>query len=177
MARFLIPLGIFAVLVVFLYVGLSLNPREIPSPLIGKPAPDFTLPELKQPEQQISRADLLGKVTLVNAWASWCVSCRQEHSLLMQLAQEGKVNIYGINYKDERRDALAYLQQLGDPYVASGHDLHGRVGLNFGVIATPETFVVDKKGIIRYKHTGPITAEAWRDTIAPLLQTLEAEQG
>ncbi|HEB58539.1 MAG TPA: DsbE family thiol:disulfide interchange protein [Gammaproteobacteria bacterium] len=177
MARFLIPLGIFFVLVGFLYVGLGLNPREIPSPLIGKPAPEFSLPRVREPGQQLARSDLLGQVTLVNAWASWCVSCRQEHHLLMQLARDEHVRIYGINYKDERRDALAYLQQLGDPYVASGHDIRGRVGLDFGVIATPETFVVDKKGIIRYKHTGPISPTAWRETIAPLLKKLEAEQG
>ncbi len=177
MARFLVPLGIFLVLVGFLYVGLNLNPREIPSPLIGKPAPDFTLPGLKDPEQSFSRADLLGKVTLVNAWASWCTTCRQEHHLLMELARTEGVQIYGINYKDTREDALAYLQQLGDPYVISGHDIQGRVGLDFGVIATPETFIIDRKGVIRYKQTGAITVEAWRETIAPLLERLEAEEG
>ncbi len=177
MTRTLIPLVLFAILVGFLYVGLNLKPREIPSPLIGKPAPEFDLPRLLDPQSRVASKDLLGKVTLVNAWASWCVSCRAEHQLLMELAKNQNTQIYGINYKDNRSDALRYLQRLGNPYVANGHDLNGRVGIDWGVIGTPETFVVDKQGTIRYKQIGPINADVWRTTIAPLLQQLEQEQG
>lgn len=176
MARTVIPLVLFILLVVFLYVGLGLNPREIPSPLVGKPIPQFDLPALSEPQQRFASADLKGKVSLVNAWASWCVTCRSEHALLMRLA-ERNIPIYGINYKDAREDALAYLKRLGDPYVKNGHDLHGRVGIDFGVIATPETFVVDKQGIIRYKHTGALTAQIWNEKLAPLMDQLQKEQG
>ena len=148
MLRSAIPLIIFILLAILLYKGLSLDPREIPSPLIGKPAPEFTLPQLQKPDARFSKQTLLGKVTLVNAWASWCVSCRSEHHLLMALAKDG-VQIYGINYKDTSEDALGYLSQLGNPYVMNGHDLNGRVGIDWGIIATPESFLVDKKGVIR----------------------------
>jgi cytochrome c biogenesis protein CcmG, thiol:disulfide interchange protein DsbE len=176
MLRSAIPLIIFILLAILLYKGLSLDPREIPSPLIGKPAPEFTLPQLQKPEAQFSKQTLLGKVTLVNAWASWCVSCRSEHHLLMALAKDG-VQIYGINYKDTHEDALGYLAQLGNPYVMNGHDLNGRVGIDWGVIATPESFLVDKKGVIRYKQIGPITAAAWTKSIAPLIAQLNKEPG
>lgn len=176
MARTIIPLLVFILLVVFLYTGLSLNPREIPSPLVGKPVPQFRLPQLSEPQGSFASEDLKGKVSMVNAWASWCVTCRSEHELLMRL-KERDVPIYGINYKDARDDALGYLKRLGNPYIKNGHDLNGRVGIDFGVIATPETFIVDKKGIIRYKHTGALTAEVWNDTLAPLMSRLQQEQG
>lgn len=174
MARTIIPLVIFVLLVGLLYFGLGNDPRNIPSPLLGKPAPDFTLPQLQKSDVSFSKKDLLGHVTIVNAWASWCVSCRSEHHLLMSLAKDG-VQIYGINYKDTREDALGYLNSLGNPYVMSGHDLNGRVGIDWGVVATPESFVVDKKGIVRYKEFGPITPDSWSKNIAPLIAKLNKE--
>ena len=173
----LIPLALFLVLGGFLFAGLSLKPREIPSPLIDKSIPAFDLPQLQDPAKRLASNDLLGQVTLVNAWASWCVSCRSEHELLMELAKQHNVRIYGINYKDRRDDALRYLQRLGNPYVTNGHDLNGRVGIDWGIIATPESFIVDKKGTIRYKQIGPLNAQVWNDTVAPLIKQLEQEQG
>jgi cytochrome c biogenesis protein CcmG/thiol:disulfide interchange protein DsbE len=170
-----IPLLVFFVLVGFLYVGLTLDPHDLPSPLVGKDIPQFQLTQLKNPQATFSNSDLAGKVTLVNAWASWCVTCRQEHQLLMNLAKQNTIAVFGINYKDERGDALAYLQQLGDPYVMNGHDLNGRVGIEWGIIATPESFLVDKRGVIRYKVNGMITTEAWTKTIEPLITQLNKE--
>jgi cytochrome c biogenesis protein CcmG/thiol:disulfide interchange protein DsbE len=172
MKRFLIPLGLFLALAVFLGVGLKLDPREVPSPLIDKPAPDFALPSLAAPDKTITRADMLGKVWLLNVWASWCVSCRQEHPVLVDFAQRKQVALIGLNYKDERNDGLAWLQAGGNPYDDSLFDHDGRTGINFGVYGVPETFVIDKQGVIRYKHTGPITPDALRDKIEPLLRKL-----
>ena len=175
-ARFLIPLGVFLAMIGLFYKGLSLNPREVPSPLIDKPAPEFSLPQLEQPEVQIATKDLLGKVTLVNVWASWCVACRQEHPLLVEAAKRGEATIIGLNYKDTRVDALNWLNQLGNPYTVSAFDEDGRVGIDWGVYGVPETFLVDKKGIIRYKHIGPIDVRSWRETIIPMVRQLEGEQ-
>ncbi|MBI1988408.1 MAG: DsbE family thiol:disulfide interchange protein [Betaproteobacteria bacterium] len=172
MTRFLVPLVIFIVMVAFLAVGLGLNPREVPSPLINKPAPAFQLPQLHQPDKTFSQQDMKGKVWLLNVWASWCVSCRQEHPVLMDLAKSNVVPIYGLNYKDPREDAIAWLKQLGDPYVLSIADRDGRVGIDFGVYGVPETFVIDKEGAIRYKQIGPVTPEALRDKILPLVKAL-----
>lgn len=174
MNRFLVPLGIFIVMVAFLAIGLGLNPREIPSPLINKPAPAFLLPQLHQPDTTFSQQDMKGKVWLLNIWASWCVSCRQEHPVLMDLAKSNAVPIYGLNYKDRREDALAWLKQFGDPYVLSIADRDGRVGIDFGVYGVPETFVIDKEGAIRYKQIGPVTPEALRDKILPLVKALQS---
>jgi cytochrome c biogenesis protein CcmG/thiol:disulfide interchange protein DsbE len=175
MMRYVIPLVLFLVIVGFLAVGLSLNPRLVPSPLIGKPAPEFSLPEVRDPARTVSRQDLLGKVSLVNVWASWCVSCRVEHPLLMDVARSGKVQVYGLNYKDQRQDALRWLQSYGDPYLASAYDVDGRVGIDWGVYGTPETFVVDRKGTIRYKLVGPIDEDVWQNQILPLVTKLEGE--
>ena len=174
MKRYLLPLVIFLVLAGFLAVGLNKDPREVPSPLIGKPAPAFTLPRLDAPEQMLSTQDLRGQVWLLNVWASWCVACRQEHPLLVELARSGTVRVYGLNYKDKRDDALGLLRKSGDPYVASLSDTEGLVGIDFGVYGVPETFVIDKQGVIRFKQIGPITREALRDTLLPLLAQLEA---
>lgn len=171
--KFLLPLAIFAVLAGFMWHGLSLNPNAVPSPLVGKPAPSFQLSQLHQADQMISRDSNLGKVWLLNVWASWCVSCRQEHPLLMQLARTGEVPIYGLNYKDERDEAIQWLQDFGDPYTMSAHDYDGRVGVDYGVYGVPETYVIDKQGVIRHKHTGPVTPQALQDTILPLVRELK----
>ena len=173
MNRFLLPLGIFIVLVAFLAIGLNLNPREVPSPLIGKPAPAFALPQLHKPEASFAPKDLQGKVWLLNVWASWCVSCRQEHPLLVELAKKGTVPIYGLNYKDPRDDALRWLQRYGDPYVLSIADAEGRVGIDYGVYGVPETYVIDKAGVIRFKQIGPVTQVALEKTILPLVKELQ----
>ena len=175
MKRGLLPLAIFLVLVGFLAIGLKLNPREVPSPLVGKPAPAFTLPQLAQPGQSLSQQDLKGQVWLLNVWASWCVACRAEHPLLVELAKQGIVPIYGLNYKDKRDDALIWLKRLGDPYVVSLSDTEGLVGIDYGVYGVPETFVIDKRGVIRHKQIGPVTEDALRDTILPLVEKLRKE--
>jgi cytochrome c biogenesis protein CcmG/thiol:disulfide interchange protein DsbE len=172
MTRFLLPLGVFVLLVGFLAAGLKLRPSEVPSPLIGKPAPAFELPRLQQPQQMWSPTDAQGKVWLLNVWASWCVSCRDEHPLLLKLAQSGVAPIYGLNYKDKRQDALNWLDKFGNPYVLSVLDLEGRVGIDYGVYGVPETYVIDDKGIIRHKHIGPLTADAVERTILPLVKKL-----
>ncbi|MGB8338022.1 MAG: DsbE family thiol:disulfide interchange protein [Burkholderiales bacterium] len=173
MNRYLIPLGVFLVLVLFLGVGLKLNPREVPSPLINLAAPNFELPQLHTPEQKLSASDLRGKVWLLNVWASWCVSCHEEHPLLVELAKQGVVPIYGLNYKDQRSDALAWLQRLGNPYVASISDMEGQVGIDYGVYGVPETFVIDRNGMIRYKQIGPVTRESLQMKILPLVKELQ----
>jgi len=173
MKRFLIPLGFFIVLVGFLAVGLRLNPREVPSPLINKPAPPFTLPELTDPQRMFSEKDMLGKVWLLNVWASWCVSCREEHPVLVEFSKRNIVPVYGLNYKDDRRDALAWLARLGNPYKMSIMDRDGRIGINYGVYGVPETYVIDKKGVIRYKQIGPVTPEILDAKIVPLVRKLQ----
>ena len=173
-ARYLVPLGIFLVLVVFLGVGLGLNPRQVPSPLIDRPAPTFDLPQLHATDKRISPEALRGQVWLLNVWASWCVSCRQEHPVLVDLAKSGVVPIYGLNYKDQREEALRWLQQWGDPYKLSIMDPKGMTGIDYGVYGVPETYVIDKTGVIRYKQIGPLTPEILRDTILPLVKKLNA---
>ena len=173
MKRFLVPLGIFVVMVGFLAVGLRLNPREVPSPLINKPAPPFTLPELVDPQRTFSQKDMLGKVWMLNVWASWCVSCREEHPVLVAFSRRNIVPVYGLNYKDDRRDALAWLARLGDPYTKSIMDRDGRIGINYGVYGVPETYVIDKKGVIRYKQIGPVTPEVLDAKIVPLVRKLQ----
>ncbi len=172
--QFLVPLALFAVLLGFLAVGLNLNPREVPSPLIGKPAPAFELARLDDPAQRITREDLKGQVWILNVWASWCVACRQEHPLLVDFAKRSPVPLYGLNYKDKRDDGLGWLQRFGNPYKASLYDIDGRVGIDFGVYGVPETFVIDKQGVIRFKQIGPVTPEVLRDQIEPLLKQLNA---
>ena len=172
--QFLAPLALFAVLLGFLAVGLNLNPREVPSPLIDKPAPAFDLARLDDPAQRITHADLKGQVWILNVWASWCVACRQEHPLLVDFAKRSPVPLYGLNYKDKREDGLAWLARFGNPYKASLFDIDGRVGIDFGVYGVPETFVIDKQGVIRFKQIGPVTPEVLRDRIEPLLKQLNA---
>lgn len=175
MVRYLIPLGIFLVLVVFLAIGLGRDPHEVPSPLINKAAPTFRLPQLKEPTQTFSAEDMRGKVWILNVWASWCVACRDEHPLLLEYAKSGVVPIYGLNYKDERDDALAWLNELGDPYVVSAADVNGRVAIDYGVYGAPETYLIDQSGTIRFKQIGPVTREIWSEKVLPLVQELNRE--
>ena len=192
MNRFLWPLVGFVVLVVLLAVGLRLNPRDVPSPLVGKPAPAFALPRLDTPDKEFSPREMLGEVWLLNVWASWCVSCRQEHPVLVELAKRQTVPLVGLNYKEVRGDgaidsdkmapgdekrmvierAAGWLRKHGDPYTLSVLDVDGRVGIDYGVYGVPETYVIDKAGIIRMKHTGPITPEVFSGRILPLLAEL-----
>jgi cytochrome c biogenesis protein CcmG/thiol:disulfide interchange protein DsbE len=172
MNRFLLPLGIFVVLVGLLGVGLTLNPREVPSPLIGKPAPHFELPQLDDAAKTFTEKDMLGKVWVLNVWASWCVSCREEHPVLLDFARTGGVPLYGLNYKDKRQDGLAWLKSMGDPYQISIFDAEGRVGIDYGVYGVPETYLIDRHGVIRYKRIGPLTPEIVKNKLLPLAQEL-----
>ena len=172
MIRYLWPLALFLVLAGFLAFGLRLDPREVPSPLIDKPAPAFSATLLSKPEQTLRTQDLAGKVWILNVWASWCVACREEHPLLVAFSRRGVVPIYGLNYKDKREAGLAWLQRLGDPYAESLFDFDGRIGIDYGVYGVPETFVIDRKGIIRFKHIGPVTEAVLRERIEPLVRKL-----
>jgi len=171
---FLIPLFLVFVLGLFLWRGLSLDPRKLPSPLVGKAMPVFSAPRVHVPVKTISTQDLLGRPYLLNIWASWCVACRQEHPLLMELSRQGRVRLIGLNYKDKRADAVKFLGTMGDPYEMSLSDLDGRIGIDLGVYGVPETFLVDSKGIIKYKHIGPIDARDLKIKILPLMAELEA---
>ena len=161
--RFFLPLAGFAALALLLGVGLGLKPREVPSPFIGKPAPAFSLPQLHQPQQQLAPGDLQGQVWLLNVWASWCAPCRDEHPLLVAAARERQVPIVGLNYKDDPRNAQEWLRKLGDPYV----------GIDYGVYGVPETFVIDKAGVVRFKHIGPMTPQVWERDVLPLVKRLQ----
>jgi len=171
--KLFVPLAVFLVLLGFLFVGLFLDPREVPSPLIGKPAPQFTLSELREPGRTFGTSDMKGEVWLLNVWASWCAACREEHPLLVRLGASGIVPIVGLNYKDEPAAGIRWLAQHGDPYQLSVVDRDGRVGIDYGVYGVPETFVVDRQGIIRYKQIGPITDEALQQRILPLVRELQ----
>ncbi len=172
---FVLPIVVLAALGVLLAVGLTINPREIPSPLIGKAVPDFQLPPVQGRTLGLSSTDLKGEVSLVNVFASWCVACREEHPLFMRLHAQGVVPIHGLNYKDAPKDAAEWLDTLGDPYTRTGVDLNGRVGIEWGVYGVPETFVIDRGGRIRYKHIGPISDRDWEGKIGPLIQRLRKE--
>ena len=171
---YLVPFFIFAVLLGFLAYGLRLKPHEIPSPLIDKPAPAFSLPLLDAPDRRLSTQDMRGKVWILNVWASWCVACRIEHPVLVEFSKTGAVPIYGLNYKDKREDAMGWLSKFGNPYTRSLSDTEGLVGIDFGVYGVPETFVIDKQGVIRYKQIGPVTPEVLRDEILPMVRKLGA---
>ena len=170
--RFLLPLALFVALLVLLGFGLKLNPAEVPSPLIGKPAPAFTLPRLDDAAQSLRKEDLLGQVWMLNVWASWCAPCREEHPLVTDIGRRKLVPVYGLNYKDTRPAATGWLARLGNPYQATLFDADGRVGIDFGVYGVPETFIIDKQGVVRLKHIGPLTPEAVRERIEPLLKQL-----
>ena len=173
--RYLSPLALFLVLVVFLAIGLRRDPSELPSALIDKPAPAFRLPQLKDPAKTFSAEEMRGKVWMMNVWASWCVACAQEHPFLEGYTKESGVPIYGLNYKDPSENALAWLDERGDPYVLSAVDIDGRVGMDYGVFGAPETYLIDKSGIIRHKHVGPVTPEVWNKEFLPLVQELNRQ--
>ena len=172
MNRYLLPLFGFLVLAGFLAFGLKLDPHEVPSPLIDKPAPAFSAAKLSQPDQRVTLGDLKGKAWVLNVWASWCAPCRDEHPLWVAYAKRSPVPIYGLNYKDKNEAGVAWLRQLGNPYAESLTDPDGRIGIDYGVYGVPETFVIDSQGVVRLKHTGPITPAVLRDKIDPLLKRL-----
>jgi cytochrome c biogenesis protein CcmG/thiol:disulfide interchange protein DsbE len=174
MKRYLIPIGIFVVFFGFLAVGLQLNPREVPSPLINKNAPAFSLPVLGKENTNFSPEDMRGKVWVLNVWASWCAACRDEHPYLIQFAKTQSTPLLGLDYKDKPDDALRWLKDYGDPYMLSVSDLKGQVGIDYGVYGVPETFVIDKAGVIRLKHIGPLTPQAIEEKILPLIQKLNS---
>jgi cytochrome c biogenesis protein CcmG, thiol:disulfide interchange protein DsbE len=166
--------GVFVALVALLAVGLRLNPREVPSPLIGKPAPDFELPLLHAPGKIFSRKEMLGTVWIMNVWASWCPPCLVEHPVVTELARSGIAPVIGLNYKDAREDALPWLKRNGDPFKFTVYDAAGRIGIDYGVYGVPETYVIDRKGVIRYKHIGPLTPEVAEKKLRPLVKELAA---
>jgi cytochrome c biogenesis protein CcmG/thiol:disulfide interchange protein DsbE len=168
----MLPLAAFVVLTAFLAVGLKHDPHEIPSPLIDKPAPTFRLPTLAAPEQRFGPADLKGKVWMLNVWASWCVSCREEHPVLLEFARGHEVPLVGLDYKDTDAEARKWLSQFGDPYSLVAVDADGRVGIDYGVYGVPETYVIDQRGVIVHKHIGPITPEVLETEIRPILKRL-----
>ena len=171
--RFAIPIVVFLLLVVVFSFGLFNDPRELPSPFLGERAPTFEVPSLTEPERVVGSSAYDGQVALVNVWATWCVGCRQEHDFLMQLAAAGTIPIYGINWRDNRPDALSWLQQLGDPYVFSAYDEDGRVGIDWGVYGAPETFLIGADGIVLHKHLGPLTPDIWENDFVPLIEAGE----
>lgn len=169
------PLALFLIVGAFLGVGLTLNPREIPSPLLGKPVPEFRLPAVMGRSLGLESGDLRGEVSIVNVFASWCVACREEHPLWMELARRRLVPVHGLNYKDAPADAARWLDELGDPYTRTGADLNGRVGIDWGVYGVPETFVIDKRGVIRDKVIGAITRPIVEQRLLPLVRRLQSE--
>jgi cytochrome c biogenesis protein CcmG/thiol:disulfide interchange protein DsbE len=172
MKRYLIPLGIFVVLAVFLAIGLQRNPQEIPSPFIGKPAPSFTLTQLQDEHKNFSPQDMQGKVWLLNVWASWCAPCRAELPELLEFSKQGVAPLVGLNYTDAREEGNKWLNQFGNPYQLSVFDGDGRVGIDYGVYGVPETFIIDKHGVIRMKHVGPVTADVIKEKFLPLIKEL-----
>lgn len=172
MALFL-PLLLFAGIGVFLAIGLTLDPRLVPSPLIGKPVPDFSLPPVRGRTLGLATAHLKGEVSLVNVFASWCVACREEHPVFMQIQRDGVLPVHGLNYKDRPEDAARWLDEMGDPYTRTGADLDGRVAIDWGVYGVPETFVIDREGRIAYKHIGAVTPAVWNQKMLPLIRKLQ----
>jgi len=171
--KFLIPLVLFIGLVVFLAVGLNRDPHEVPSPLINKNAPAFEIPQLADSSKTFSPASMKGQVWVLNVWASWCVACREEHPVLVELAKSQMAPVIGLDYKDKREDALAMLAKQGNPYILSAFDANGRVGIDYGVYGVPETYIIDKAGVIRFKHIGPITSQILNQKIYPLVSELK----
>jgi cytochrome c biogenesis protein CcmG/thiol:disulfide interchange protein DsbE len=171
--KLLLPLAIFLVMAVFLGVGLTRDPRKLPSTMIDKPAPQFTLKQVSALDKNFSPEDMKGQVWMLNVWASWCTACRVEHPLLVEISNSKIVPLIGLDYKDKPEDALKFLAQQGNPYQLSALDLEGRVGIDYGVYGVPETFIIDKNGRIRHKHVGPITPESLQKEILPIIAELK----
>lgn len=174
---YLLPLSVLSVLMVVLYLGLGLNSRLLPSPLIGQPVPQFFLPKMGELDEAIRGTDLKGEVSLLNIWATWCTSCKQEHPVLMKIAESKEVPVYGLFYKDDPVKGVAWLQNYGDPYRANAVDVDGKVGIEWGAYGTPETFLIDQEGIVRYKHVGPLSWHDWQSTILPMIKSLRGGNG
>ena len=168
----LVPLVLFIGLVIFLFVGLGRDPHEVPSPLLNKPAPSFQLPQLSEPGKTFSAQEMRGKVWLLNFWGTWCIACREEHPMLVEYAKTGLIPIYGVDYKDDRAAGLRWLEEFGNPYTAVAFDVEGRTSIDYGVYGAPETFLIDKNGVIRFKQIGPITKDVWETKIVPLARQL-----
>lgn len=168
----LVPLALFIVLVLFLFVGLRRDPHEVPSPLVNKPAPAFRLPRLQEPAKTFSAEEMRGKVWLINFWGTWCIACREEHPMLVEYAKQNAIPIYGVDYKDERSAALKWLDEFGDPYTATAFDVDGRISIDYGVYGAPESFLIDRNGVIRFKQIGPVTPDVWEQKILPLARQL-----
>jgi cytochrome c biogenesis protein CcmG, thiol:disulfide interchange protein DsbE len=169
----LVPLAVFIGLVVFLFVGLGRDPHEVPSPLINKPAPSFQLPQLDDPAKTFASDSMRGKVWLLNFWGTWCIACRDEHPRLVEYARSAAIPIYGVDYKDDRAAATKWLNELGNPYTVTAFDVDGRTSIDYGVYGAPETFLIDKSGVIRFKQIGPVTDEVWNNKILPLARQLQ----
>lgn len=172
MNRFLLPLIAVVIMIPILILGLQSDPSELPSQYIGKPAPEFSLPTLKDPSKTFSTADLKGQVSLVNIWATWCGGCRTEHGFLLELSRTNTIPIYAIDWRDNRPDALKFMSQLGDPYVVSGFDEDGRVGIDWGAYGAPETFLIDAEGRVIYRFTGPLNRDLWEQEFVPRIAEL-----
>jgi len=170
--RYHLPLAVFLLLAVFLWRGLQLDPHKIPSTLINKPVPKFDLPDIMVPGKSFTQQQLLGEISLVNVWATWCTACQQEHPILLDIARDSKVKLYAIDYKDELTEAKNWLAQYGNPFLAIGFDATGQTAIDWGVYGTPETFLIDSQGIIRYKHVGPLTKQVWQHTLLPIINKL-----
>lgn len=176
MSKFLLPLVAFVLLVAIFIVGLTMDPSRIPSPLLENPAPVFSLPSLQDSSIKVGSADYANQMALVNIWATWCPGCRQEHGFLVELANAGTIPIFGLNWRDNRPDALQWLQTLGNPYIASGFDVDGRVGIDWGAYGAPETFLVDQNGIVIHKHIAPLDREIWEREFVPLIREREGSE-
>jgi cytochrome c biogenesis protein CcmG/thiol:disulfide interchange protein DsbE len=168
----LLPLVLFIALVGFLLIGLHRDPHEVPSPLINKPAPDFKLNQLHEPDKTFSPQEMRGKVWVLNFWGTWCVACREEHPLLLEYSKTSAVPIYGVDYKDDRTAAIQMLEEEGDPYTLTTSDPDGRVSIDYGVYGAPESYLIDRNGVIRFKQIGPITRDVWQREILPRAKQL-----
>jgi cytochrome c biogenesis protein CcmG, thiol:disulfide interchange protein DsbE len=173
--RRLVPFILFFLIVIVLWRGLFLHPSQVPSPLINKPAPAFELPRLSYPEKLITNRDFIGHITLLNVWATWCYACAEEHAFLLELAKKEYITLYGLDYKDDPASAKQWLEKNGNPYQIVAEDQTGKVAIDWGVYGTPETFLIDKKGVIRYKQIGPLTPEIWEQNMQPIVDQIRRE--